>query len=483
MVNRRSFVKMGSLAAGASMAGACASESAAPAAQAAAVTSTGPAGSQVPPSIAALTSMRDQAQPITAEERRTRIEKARRLMTEQKIDALMLTGGTSLAYFSGMQWGLSERLFAMVLPVQGEAFYVCPAFEEERAREQIAKGPLGGSADVRTWEEHENPYQRVSQGLRDRGIAAGSLGIEETVRFVFSDGVSKAAPTVKLTSGTPISAGCRITKDAHELALMRLAAQVTLKAYEAAWKALKDGMTQDDFASLVALAHRQLGFEGGAGVQVGQYSALPHGSITPQVVREGSILLIDGGCSVEGYVSDISRTFVLGKATDKMKQVFDIEYAGADGSSEGGQAGRPVRGSRCRRAQGDRRRGIRAGLQILHPPCRPRHGDGRSRVAIPRQGQHAPARARYDLQRRAGHLHSRRVRRPPRGRYGDYGERRRADDAAEPVTGGSVRRASNLGQAKGRIQEAEVLLPWFLPSALCLNEVLRRSPASTSSGR
>jgi Xaa-Pro dipeptidase len=341
MVNRRSFVKMGSLAAGASMAGACASESAAPAAQAAAVTSTGPAGSQVPPSIAALTSMRDQAQPITAEERRTRIEKARRLMTEQKIDALMLAGGTSLAYFSGMQWGLSERLFAMVLPVKGEAFYVCPAFEEERAREQIAKGPLGGSADVRTWEEHENPYQRVSQGLRDRGLAAGSLGIEETVRFVFSDGVSKSAPTVKLTSGTPISAGCRITKDAHELALMRLAAQVTLQAYEAAWKALKDGMTQDDFASLVALAHRQLGFEGAAGVQVGQYSALPHGSITPQVVREGSILLIDGGCSVEGYVSDISRTFVLGKATDKMKQVFDIEYAAQTSALKAARPGVP----------------------------------------------------------------------------------------------------------------------------------------------
>jgi Xaa-Pro dipeptidase len=117
-----------------------------------------------------------------------------------------------------------------------------------------------------------------------------------------------------------------MVKDAHELALMRLASQVTLKAYEAAWKALEDGMTQDDFAELVARAHRKLGFEGGAGVQVGEYSALPHGSITPQVVREGSILLIDGGCSVEGYTSDISRTFVLGQPTDKMKQVFDVEY-------------------------------------------------------------------------------------------------------------------------------------------------------------
>ena len=335
MINRRSFVKMGSLATGASIAAGCGTPTPAASAQ------TPGAVSQLPPSIAGLASMRDQAVPISADERRGRIEKARRLMAERKIDALMLTGGTSLVYFSGMRWGLSERLFAMVLPVKGDAFYVSPAFEEERAREQIATGPLGHSADVRTWEEHEDPYARVAQGLRDRGLASGTLGIEETVRFVFSDGVAKAAPTVRLTSGTPISAGCRIVKDSHELALMRLASQVTLKAYEAAWRALKDGMTQDDFASLVALAHRQLGFEGDAGVQVGQYSALPHGSLTPQVVREGSILLIDGGCTVEGYVSDISRTFVLGKATDKMKQVFDIEYQAQTAALKAARPGVP----------------------------------------------------------------------------------------------------------------------------------------------
>ena len=281
MINRRSFVKLGSLAAGASMAGACATET--PAASAAQAPGGGSPGvSPLPPSIAALTSMRDQATPISADERRGRIEKARRLMAERKIDALMLTGGTSLAYFSGMHWGLSERLFAMVLPVKGDAFYVSPAFEEERAREQIATGPLGNSADVRTWEEHEDPYARVAQGLRDRGLASGTLGVEETVRFVFSDGVGRAAPTVKLTSGTPISAGCRVVKDAHELALMRLASQVTLKAYEAAWKALKDGMTQDDFASLVASPIVSSASKAAPAYRSAQSSALPHGSITPR---------------------------------------------------------------------------------------------------------------------------------------------------------------------------------------------------------
>jgi Xaa-Pro dipeptidase len=312
MLNRRSFLKAGSLAAGAV---------AVPE-----FTSAQPNSAALPPSIAALKPMTDGVQPITADERRGRIEKARRLMAAEKIDGLMLTGGTSLVYFSGIHWGLSERLFAMILPVKGDAFYVSPAFEEERAREQIAKGPLGGTADVRTWEEHESPYERIAQGLRDRGIASGRLGIEETVRYVFSEGVAKAAPTIQITSGTPISAGCRMTKDSHELALMRHASNVTLKAYEAAYRALKEGMTQNDFQGLVQLAHRRLGYTGSAGVQVGEYSALPHGSITPQVVREGTILLIDGGCSVEGYASDLSRTFVLGKAADKMKKVFEIEH-------------------------------------------------------------------------------------------------------------------------------------------------------------
>lgn len=283
-------------------------------------------GGALPPAIAALTSMKDQAKPITVDERRARLEKARRLMAEQKVDALMLTGGTSMVYFTGMSWGNSERLTAVIVPVKGTPFVVTPKFEEERTIEQVKLGPLGTGTDVMTWEEDESPSKLVADGLRKRGIVGGRLGVEETVKFVFSDKVALAAPQLRLTSGTPITAGCRMTKDAHELELMKLASAVTLKAYEAAYKSLKEGMTQGDFARLVSQAHQQLGFSGGAGVQVGEYSALPHGSITPQVVREGSILLIDGGCKVEGYSSDLSRTFVLGKATDKMKQVFELEH-------------------------------------------------------------------------------------------------------------------------------------------------------------
>lgn len=279
-----------------------------------------------PPAIAALESMRDLAKPVTIDERRKRLERARGLMRANTLDAIMLNGGTSLDYFTGMKWGLSERLLAVIIPVRGNAFLVTPKFEEERALEQAQSGPLGAGTEVMAWEEDESPYALVAQGLRSRQIATGTLGIEETVRWQFSDGAAHALPQMTLASALPVSAGCRMIKDAHEIELMRLAAHVTLKAYEAAWKSLREGMTQGEFAALVGRAHAKLGFDGGAGVQVGKYAALPHGSTTPQIVREGSILLIDGGCRVEGYSSDISRTFVLGKPTQKMKDVFDIVH-------------------------------------------------------------------------------------------------------------------------------------------------------------
>src|SRR6478672_7808305 len=298
MPNRRTFLGTSTLAA----AGVVLSKARPAAAHDALMNEPGPwQGGTLPPAIAALKPMTAGVKPITIDERRARIEKATRLMRENKIDALMLT-------------------------VKGTPFIVCPKFEEGRGMEQVRTGPLDKGTEVHTWEEDESPSALIADGLRSRGLATGTLGIEETVRFVFSDNVAKALPTLRLTSGTPVTAGCRGVKSDAELALMRHASAVTLKAYEAAWKSLSDGMTQNQFAGLVSAAHQRLGYRGEAGVQVGQYSALPHGSVTPQVIREGTILLIDGGCQVEGYNSDLSRTFELGKATDRMKKVFDIEH-------------------------------------------------------------------------------------------------------------------------------------------------------------
>jgi Xaa-Pro aminopeptidase len=314
MISRRRFLQAGS-AAGATLA-------AGPLAQAASKDSCPP----LPPSIASLKSWKDQAVPITQEERLARQVNACRLMEANHLDAIILMEGTSLEYFSGIRWWGGERFFAMVLPAKGEAFYVCPAFEEARAREQMVNAPDSRHADLRVWQEDENPYQRVAQGFKDRAISAGNVGLDETIRFVFEDGIAKAAPQVKLSSATPVTAGCRRVKSDHEIALMRLASKVTLTVYEAAYRAIKEGMTRDELQELISTAYDRIGFPGEATAQVGQFTAVPHGSVTPQIISEGSIILVDDGCRVEGYVSDITRTFVLGKATDKMKAVFDIVH-------------------------------------------------------------------------------------------------------------------------------------------------------------
>jgi Xaa-Pro dipeptidase len=299
------------------------------------------AAAVMPASVTALKSRRSEAKPITLAERQERLERAQRLMKEQKLDAICIAGGTSLQYFANVRWGNSERLFAMVLPQRGEPFFVAPSFEEDRAREQIAQGPGGKQAQVLRWHEDESPYEKVAFGLKERGIRTGTLGIEETTKFVFSEGVGKAASQVTIANATPVTAGCRMIKSPAELALMRLASSITLEAYEAAWKGITPGMTQREFAGLIAAAHEQLGYTGGAMVLVGEYAALPHGTVQPQVIREGSLVLIDGGCNVEGYASDISRTFVVGKPTDKMKKVFGIVRAAQDAALRTARPGLP----------------------------------------------------------------------------------------------------------------------------------------------
>ncbi len=283
----------------------------------------GAAFSQTSGPLNRLKNRKSEAVPITVDERRARQEKARRLMHQHGLSAICLTGGTSLSYFSNVRWGNSERLFTMVIPVKGEPFYVAPSFEEERAREQIATGPGGKDPRVLVWHEDADPYLLVAKGLKEKGISTGKIGMEEKVPFVFADGIAKASRGMTVASATPVTAGCRVVKSPAELALMRLASSVTLAAYEAAYRSLREGMTQVEFSAIVSAAHQKQGFVGHAGVQTGEFSALPHGSAKPQVIREGTLLLIDGGCTVEGYQSDISRTFVLGKASDKMRVIFD----------------------------------------------------------------------------------------------------------------------------------------------------------------
>lgn len=284
------------------------------------------AGATLPTALAALKSRKEEAQPISTAEREQRFVKAQALMDRNGIDAIVLIGGTSLVYFTGVRWWNSERLFVCVIPKKGAPFYVCPAFEEERAREQMKDAPGGKDSKVYTWQENDDAYSRVKQGLSELGVTSGKLGMEERVTFVFSDGIRRACPGFEVVSATPVTAGCRAVKSASELKLMQLANEITLSVYEAAWKSIRPGVTNRQVSEWIGAAYERLGFPGDASCQVDAYSALPHGSVQPQTIREGSVILLDDGCVVQGYESDISRTFVLGKATEKQKHVFEVVH-------------------------------------------------------------------------------------------------------------------------------------------------------------
>jgi Xaa-Pro dipeptidase len=269
--------------------------------------------------ISRLKPMTGDVVPITDKERLDRIEKARRLMKENGIDAIYLEGGSSMFYFTGVRWGNSERMFAAVLPAQGELIWICPAFEEDRARELIRFGD-----DVRTWEEHESPYQCVAQALADRSIRSGRIGMEERVRFFLYDGIRKAAPQLEYVSADPVTIECRVIKSSHELALMQKASDITIEAYRASVAMLERGMTSSDFRAISGRAHAALGVSGGIGAQIALASSNPHGSIQRIELKEGDIVLMDGGCGVDGYRSDISRTIVFGEPTQRQRETWNL---------------------------------------------------------------------------------------------------------------------------------------------------------------
>ena len=292
--------------------------------------------SNQPEAIRRLRRMTEGVVPITLDERKGRIEKAQRLMRENRIDAIYLEPGSSMFYFTGMRWGTSERMFAAVIPARGELAWVCPKFEEERARELIKIG-----TDIRTWEEDESPYKRVAEIFRDRGGRTGTVGIEERVRFFLFDGIRQAAPALKYVDATPITAGCRMFKSPTELALMQRANDITIVAYKATHDSMTEGMTQADFRDNCSAAFRALGSSGGVFVSFGKYTAFPHGSSTPQRLKEGDVVLMDGGCSVDGYQSDVTRTFVFGKPTDRQRQIWDLERKAQDAGFAAIKVGAP----------------------------------------------------------------------------------------------------------------------------------------------
>jgi len=285
-----------------------------------------------------LQSLTKDAKPITAEERRARIAKAQRLMTEQGIGALLVESGTALDYFTGIQWWRSERTTAALIPAKGDVVVTTPHFEEPSIRETLQVGD-----DVRPWNEHESPFALLAGALKDRGAASKPLALESTTRFFIADGMKQALPSLRIVNGDPVTRPCRLFKSPAELALMQTANDVTLAAFRWVHPRVNAGMTAADIGALIEKATAGLGGEAPFTlVLLNEASAYPHGSHQAQTVREGSIVLLDCGCQVGGYSSDISRTFVFGQPTARQREVWNTVKRGQEIALEAARLGTPV---------------------------------------------------------------------------------------------------------------------------------------------
>lgn len=287
---------------------------------------------------AGLPNLGAKAVPIGKAERLARIAKAKELMAANDIGALLIEPGSSLIYFTGVQWWRSERLTAAVLTREGEVAIVTPFFEEPSVRES-----LGIDAEILTWNEDENPLAAVAAWLGKRGLAKGRIGVEETVRYFAVDGLEKAMPGATVVNGAPVVRGCRMHKSAAEIALMQIASDIIIAAYRHTAPRIELGMTPADIGAIMAAATAALGgkseFEL---ILLGEASAYPHGSGKPQAVREGEVVLMDCGATVHGYQSDISRSFVYGKANARQRQVWDQMRKGQDVAFAAAKLGTPA---------------------------------------------------------------------------------------------------------------------------------------------
>lgn len=282
-----------------------------------------------------LTPMTGGVVPIGKAERLARMAKAQGLMKAQGLSALVVEPGAALTYFTGVRWNRSERVTAAIIPVEGETLIVTPHFEEPSVRETLAV-----PGEVRVWQEDENPAAVVAGWLKERKLAAGKIGVEETVRFFVSDGLARLLPDARIVSGAPVVRGCRMIKSPAEIALMQTASDITIAAYRHTWPRIEKGMTPRDIGAIMNRATAALGgvpeFEL---ILLGEASAYPHGSGKPQAVREGEVVLMDCGCAVEGYQSDISRTFVFGEPTKKQRLVWEHVRRGQQIAFETAQVG------------------------------------------------------------------------------------------------------------------------------------------------
>ena len=275
---------------------------------------------------------------ISQAERLQRIAKARQLMQRSGIGSIIVESGSSLDYLTGVQWHRSERLTAAVIPATGDPIIVTPFFESPSVRQTLAI-----PAEIRTWNEDEEPLKLVADFLRERGVAGAPVGFEETDRYFIVDRLQQQLPGVKAVSANPVVRALRLIKSPAELALMQTANDITLKAMRHAGERARLGMTPADFGAAIDAATTTLGGSPEfALVLIDEASALPHGSNKPQLVKRGSTVLFDCGCTVHGYQSDISRTFVFGTPSADQRKVWNQVHEGQQIAIRAAKIGAPA---------------------------------------------------------------------------------------------------------------------------------------------
>ena len=291
----------------------------------------------LPPAFSGLKPLGSRVHPIAADEFQERLMHAQTLMSAlaPKFDALFFAPGTSLYYFTGIRWGVSERLLGLIVPRAGAPVLVVPGFEEGRLREKL-RFPI----EVRVWQEDESPTKIAAGAMAERGVRTGRLGVEETAAFTFFDHLRAAAPGFECVSADALTIACRGRKSAHELELMRLACEATCDVFRAVFASLKEGMSQEEIGRLVEAGFSKMGLRGGALVLLGASAALPHGTVQPQKLKEGDVVLIDGGCAVDGYQSDVTRTGVFGKPLEKVASVYEIVRKAQDAALDAARKGK-----------------------------------------------------------------------------------------------------------------------------------------------
>ncbi|CAN1570227.1 PepP Xaa-Pro aminopeptidase [Rhabdaerophilaceae bacterium] len=300
----------------------------------------GVGGSTAEKELAALTTMRGDVPPIGVDERLKRIDKAQRLMREKGIDALWLDVSSSLTYFTGLRMRRSERAHGAILPAKGEIVYLSPAFEVEKLLTMTSFGDK-----VAQWEEDEDPTAVVIDTVRSMGVEKGTIAIDEATPFFTFDGLRRAGNAFTFFNAVEVTGACRAIKSEHELALMQTAKNITLAAHKAAARIMREGITTTEVQAFMVEAHRRLGAEADPafnGVLFGEATAYPHGVPYPQVLKDGDMILIDTGAPVDGYLSDITRSYVFGNPTKRQRDVWNLEK---EAQAAGFAAAKP--GNRC----------------------------------------------------------------------------------------------------------------------------------------